>query len=601
MRELLYQLVNFRTKKPVKADSMVFTGSDVLWEVQMNFEMVRQKIQLDYFKRETPCLAKYLSFLPIMKPADFVSLRESATPLLESKYIGPELGIDLLFKIEGKNPTGSFKDRGSAVDISVAKEMGAKAVILASTGNMAASCSCYAAAAGMPCFVLVPEGVALAKLAQVISYGGHIIQIKGTYNDAAALAETLAREMNFYLAGDYAFRVEGQKTAAFELMDQLFFEVPDVVIIPIGCGTNMAAYAKGFYEYQQLGLIDRMPQLYGVQSSGACAVVNSFNEGIKTIKALSKIDTLATAIAVPNPLDGEKALAAIYESQGKAIAVTDTEILEAQYFLAKTEGLFVESASAATIASLLKMVTQDQLAGKRIVCILSGEGLKDPNVVLKSATRPPTIYPDVHEFMSLYDAGYFNHKTMIFANKDEPLFLTGHGVEDICLNLHRFFDTKEEDAQVEKIHDMIVNFQKKGKVITVSDFQDIVQDVQKSRPSKRSDIFKVLDFKVNTQKDQEAHAWVTVQIGSQHIEADAIGVGPVDAITKALRKSSKNEMSYTLTDYCVDIRHQGVDAVVHVELKLVRGNNISLGRASSPDIIQASIEAFEDAYNGFSE
>lgn len=169
---------------------------------------------------------------------------------------------------------------------------------------------------------------------------------------------------------------------------------------------------------------------------------------------------------------------------------------------------------------------------KRIVCILSGEGLKDPNVVLKSVTRPPSIYPHVHEFMSLYDSGYFNHKTMIFANKDEPLFLTGHSEDGIRLNLNRFFDTKEDDAQVEKIHDMIVNFQKKGKVVTVSDFQDIVQDVQKLRHSKRSDIFKVLDFKVATQKDQEAHAWVTVQIGSQHIDAYAMGVGPVDAIQR---------------------------------------------------------------------
>ena len=268
----MYQLLDFVTQKPVTPRGLVFTGEDSPWEVVMDIAAIKKQLNLDYFKIAPPGLSKYLPFMPIKQSAEFISLRETATPLIKSKTIGKLLGLDLYFKVEGKNTTGSFKDRGSAVDISVAREFGASSIILASTGNMAASCACYAAAAKIPCFILVPEGVAVAKLAQVIAFGGRIVQIKGHYNDAARLAQSLAEKMGFYLAGDYAYRVEGQKTAAFEIIDQLFFQPPDVVVVPIGCGTNITAYKKGFSEYQQLGLIDRIPQLIGVagRRCGSC-------------------------------------------------------------------------------------------------------------------------------------------------------------------------------------------------------------------------------------------------------------------------------------------------------------------------------------------
>lgn len=405
----MYQLIDFVSKKTVRTNNFVFTGERSPWEVVMDLDQIKSKLNLDYFKTAAPGLFKYLPFMPIKAAAEFVSLKETATPLIKSKMLARQLGLDLYFKMEAKNPTGSFKDRGSAVDISMARELGAKGIILASTGNMAASCACYAAHAKIPCFVLVPEGVSASKLAQVVAFGGHIVQVRGHYNDAAQLAKTIAEQMGFYLAGDYAYRVEGQKTAAFELIDQLFFQVPDVVVVPIGCGTNITAYAKGFHEYQQLGLIDRVPQLMGVQAQGADAVIRSYQQNSNTIVPLASADTIASAIAVPDPIDGVKALHAIYSTQGCAVAVSDQDILQAQILLSTEEGLFVESASAATVAALIKahQVNPLKFSNQRIVCVLTGDGLKDAHVMLQSMLQPLTIDANEQEFSLLYNNSAF--------------------------------------------------------------------------------------------------------------------------------------------------------------------------------------------------
>lgn len=597
----MYKLIDFTTKKVVTPDSLVFTGKDGPWEVSMDIAAIKAKLNIDYFKISPPGLAKYLPFMPIKYPAEFVSLREMATPLIKSKSLGRQLGIglDLYFKMEAKNPTGSFKDRGSAVDITVARELGAKSIILASTGSMAASCACYAAAAKMPCFVLVPEGVPSAKLAQVIAFGGHIVQIKGTYNDAADMAETLAKKMGFYLAGDYAYRVEGQKSAAFELIDQLLFQSPDVVLVPIGCGTNLAAYAKGFREYQQFGLIDKIPQLIGVQATGSDAVVRSFLQGKKNVEALEKVDTIASAIAVPNPIDGVKALDAIYSTQGSAYAVTDQEILEAQYLLSTEEGLFVESASAATVAALLKANAQGNLNNKKVVCVLTGDGLKDPSVILKAAIKPPTIYPDIKEFVTLYDSNFFQGKNMIFVEKSSVIFSTEPSLEQIKDQLMTLFNSTYSDKYLRKIKVILARILQKGKSITIADFQDSIQDALESLQHPVKKTFIVKDFEVTTSKDRASNATVDILIADEHRKASATGVGPVDALIKALSEACKESIAFKLTEYKVEIRHQGVDAVVYVELKLMKGNLKSVGCATSPDIIQASIEAFQEAYNGF--
>lgn len=595
----MYKIIDAVTKKQVRPEGLVFAGDNTPWEVCMDLALVKSKLNLDYFKTAPPCLSKYLPFMPIQKVSEFISLREVATPLIQSGTLSRMLGMDLYLKLESRNPTGSFKDRGSAVDISVAKELGAEAIILASTGNMAASCACYAAAAKMPCFVLVPEGVPVAKLAQVIAFGGHIIQVKGDYNDAADLAKNIAEKKGFYLAGDYAYRVEGQKTAAFEMIDQLLFQAPDIVVVPIGCGTNITAYAKGFQEYAQLGLIDKVPRLIGVQAQGARAVVNSFEQHQKTITPLQSVDTLASAIAVANPIDGIKALEAIYTTQGCAIAVTDQEILQAQYLLSTEEGLFVESASAATLAALMKVADDQKYAHQKVVCVLTGNGLKDANTLLRVAIKPPTIYPDEKEFSLLYENNFFTGKNVIFVDKNKVLFKSEPTIEEIKAQMIALLGMHYNEEYLRKIKNILTSILQKGKVVTVSDFQDAIQDALETPRYKANEIFSVMDFDVSTGKDRMSRATVKINMAGEEQSAEATGVGPVDAVCNALRLACREQMDFMLTDYKVDIRNKGVDAVVYVELRLVKNHVSSLGRGTSPDIIQASIEAFEEAYSGF--
>lgn len=595
----MYQIVDFKTKKLVDTSNLIFTGTpEAPWEVSMDLEQVASKIYQGTFKRIPPTLSKYLPFLPIKSFSNFISLQEGETPLQRSKAIGPELGIDLYFKIEGKNPTGSFKDRGSAVEISVAKELGAKGIAVASTGNMAASCSCYAAAAEIPCFVFVPEDVPASKLAQVISYGGRIVQVKGTYNDAASLANDVAKELGFYLAGDYAFRVEGAKTAAFEIVEQLGWFAPDAVIVPMGCGTNLAAYYKGFREYRELGLTSGMPEVCGVQASGACAIVNSFDQGIRVVEPLKKVQTVASAIAVKYPLDGIKALDAIYSSDGRAIAVTDNEMLEAQYQLAKREGIFTECSGGGAVAALVKFAARGLYKNKTVVCILCGDGLKDPAAVLKVAIKPPTIQPRLSDFLSLYESSFFEGKSVAFVDQDKVVFSAEPDIKELGKYLRESFSVSFSDNHLEKIRHTIGQFLQKGKPITFSDLQDIIQDCLESVERPRVVELAVKDFEVETGKDKKAQAWVLVDLKGQEFFGKAHGVGPVDALINALKEACGSKIDFALTGYKVDIRNRGVDAVVYVDLRLVRNGTTSLGRGASPDIIQASIHAFEEAYNG---
>ncbi len=596
----MYYLRDFVTKETVNPSNLVFTGETTPWEVVMDLDSIKSKMNLDYFRQSPPNLLKYLPLLPITQQAEFITLRESATPLIKSRKLGRNMGVELSLKIEGKNPTGSFKDRGTAVEISVAREKGAKAIILASTGNMAASCACYAAAAGIPCFILVPEGVPPGKLSQVLAFGGHIVQVKGTYNDAADLAYKIAVEMGFYLAGDYAFRLEGAKTAAFEVIDQMLFQVPDYLVVPIGCGTNIGGYYKGFMDYYRLGLIDRLPRIIGVQATGAQAVVNSFNEKRNDIQILPSISTLASAIAVANPIDGLKALEAINSTNGYAVAVTDNEILAAQHRMAKEEGIFAESSAAATVAGLQKLIDQGKIdAHKKVLCILTGDGLKDPQVVLKAAIKPPTIYPQIAEFNNLYQNGFFDGKSMVFVEKSDTLFATEPTKADIARELQNLLAANYADDYLDKIQVSLKKMIQKGKVITVSDFQDSIQSVLESPKHRREEVFTVIDFFVDTAKDQKANARVTVNISGQEYTGEAQGTGPVDAVIKSLTHACRDTLRFKLTEYKVEIRGQGTDANVYVEMKLQKDSSNSIGSGTSPDIIQASIEAFAEAYNGF--
>ncbi len=594
----MYKLINFKTRKPFTPKNFIFADGNTPVEVLIDIEQVKSRINLEYFRCSPAVVTKYLPFMPIKNYENFISLSDGATPLIRSRKLGKKLGVTLYFKYEGQNPTGSFKDRGSALDVTMARELEAKAITVASTGNMAASCACYAAAAGIPCFVFVPEGAPPSKLAQVISYGGKIVQVKGSFNDAVNLAEKVAEKLGFYLAGDYAFRVEGQKTAVFEIIDQLFYQVPDMIIVPMGCGTNIASYGKGLAQYKQLGLIDKLPQLVGSQAEGVSPIVQSFKKGQDFITPFTKTNTISSAIAIGNPLDGTKALKAIRDTKGTAIAVNDKETLEAQYELAKEEGLFVESSSATSYATLKKLVNERSLAGKTIVCVLTGNGLKDTAPILRIATKPPTIHPSIEPFLAFYHNAYFEGKSVVFFEKDTVAFDKPPSFSQVNKFAKDSFASKLSTTHSKKIKNKIDEFLKKGKKVTYADFQDIMQDVLETVPSTSKKVFIVEDFMITTGKDRIPSAMVKVRVNGKTREAISEGVGPIDAIINALKKTTVNEMDFTLTGFNVIARSDGTDAAASTEVKLTQNGKVSVGQGTSPDTLQASIEAFVNAYNG---
>jgi len=591
----MYKIIDFKTKKSVTPRDLVFTGANAQpWEVVMDMDLVKSRISPSHFKSSPPLSTKYLPLLPIKDQSKFITLGEGTTPLIKSQRLGKELGVELYFKLESRNPTGAFKDRGSAVEITIAKEMNAKGITVASTGNMAASCSCYAAAANIPCFVFVPEDTPQSKLAQVISYGGKIVQVKGSYGDAARLAEEVALELGFYLAGDYAFRVEGGKTAAFEVIEQLFFTPPDAVIVPIGCGTNLASYMKGFQEYQELGFIDRLPIIYGSQALGANTVAGAFDKNLKDGLILESARSIAGAICINHALDAAKALDAIYKTKGKAIALSDKDILKAQYDLSKDEGIFVEAACASTLALL--RANKQEFAGKKVVLVLTGSGLKDPAPVMKIAIKPPTIVPKLSEFTSLYKNQFFDGKSVAFIDSEKIIFTTKPSIKDLKKVAKDLFNANYSDKHLNRMLEITNKILQKGKPVTFSDFQDIIQDSLEI--SNAAKVFFVNDFSVETARNKKSTSIVTVELNKETLSAKGEGVGPVDSIINALKKACGEKLDFSLSNYKVAIRSSGTNAVVNTELKLQSGNKSSVGTGASPDIIQASIEAFEQAYNG---
>ena len=326
-------------------------------------------------------LHKYGEFLPLTAATPLFSLGEGDTPLVQSRRLGPDLGCaELYFKLEGCNPTGSFKDRGMVVTMAKALENGATGVMCASTGNTSASAAAYSAYCGLSAFVIIPKGeVALGKLAQAMAYGAKIIMVDGNFDAALALARDFTDRHPITLVNSVnPHRLEGQKTAAFEVADVLG-DAPDYLFIPVGNAGNITAYWKGFVEYHDLGRIRTLPRMMGFQAAGAAPIVAGH--------AIANPQTIASAIRIGNPASWQPALKAREQSGGVIAAVSDDEILEAYRLLSSREGLFGEPASAASLAGLIKSVRQGlDLSDRRVVCIITGSGLKDPDLAVSSIT-----------------------------------------------------------------------------------------------------------------------------------------------------------------------------------------------------------------------
>ncbi len=330
----------------------------------------------------------YRSRLPVSDSTPVVTLQEGATPLVPAQELSRRTGCDVYLKVEGANPTGSFKDRGMTMAITKAREEGAQAVICASTGNTSASAAAYAARAGMVCAVLVPQGkIALGKLAQALVHGAKLLQVDGNFDDCLALASKLAIDYPVSLVNSVnQFRIEGQKTASFEIVDVLG-DAPDVHCLPVGNAGNITAYWQGYREYAADGTATRTPRMWGFQAAGAAPIV--------TGQVVEQPQTIATAIRIGNPASWTKALAARDESGGRIDAVTDRAILAAYRLLARTEAVFVEPASAASVAGLLQVAEAGGLEpGQRVVCTVTGNGLKDPEWAISGAPAPVTVPVD---------------------------------------------------------------------------------------------------------------------------------------------------------------------------------------------------------------
>ncbi len=328
---------------------------------------------------------QYREFLPVTGNTPSVTLLEGGTPLVKAVNLAAKKGLDieLYFKFEGANPTGSFKDRGMALAIPKALEEGGKAVICASTGNTSAAAAAYAARAGIKAVVLIPEGkIAFGKLAQAIIHGAHVLQINGNFDSALDLVKKIVAEYPVKLVNSInPFRLEGQKTAAFEIVDALG-GAPACHALPVGNAGNITAYWKGYNEYRKIGRAQTLPRMLGFQAAGAAPIVLG--------SPVAHPETIATAIRIGNPASWTGALNAISESSGRIEAVTDEEILDAYRLVASTEGVFCEPASAASVAGVLKLGREGFFKpGDRVVCTLTGHGLKDPDSVFKSMSASP--------------------------------------------------------------------------------------------------------------------------------------------------------------------------------------------------------------------
>ena len=330
-------------------------------------------------------LETYREFLPVTDATPLISMGEGNTPLVKSNRLGKELGCEeLYFKLEGCNPTGSFKDRGMVVAMAKALEDGSRAVMCASTGNTSASAAAYGAYCDLPVLVLIPKGeVAMGKLAQAMAYGARILMINGNFDSALALARAFTCKHSVTLVNSVnPHRLEGQKTGAFEIIESLG-EAPDYLFIPVGNAGNITAYWRGFREYQGAGRSLRLPKMMGFQAEGAAPIVRG--------APVANPQTIAAAIRIGNPASWQGAVDARDSSGGTIDMVSDDEILDAYRMIASKEGIFCEPASAAAFAGLVKMCRQGlNLEGQRVVCIFTGNGLKDPDLAVRSVVSQTT-------------------------------------------------------------------------------------------------------------------------------------------------------------------------------------------------------------------
>ncbi len=398
----MYKLVCVHCGAEYPPDAIVYNCEKCGHLLAVKYDLDKITVTHDELQKRPISVWRYKEFLPVrIEP---VTLQEGGTPLYHLKRLGEELGLTNLYaKHEGMNPSGSFKDRGMTLGVSMAKQLGKNIVACASTGNTSASMAVYAAKANMPAVVLLPAGhVALGKVAQALMHGAKVISIRGNFDRALEMVHELCVSHGIYLLNSInPYRLEGQKTIGFESVDQLGC-VPDRIVLPVGNAGNISAVYKGLCEWRDVGYIDTLPKMTAIQAEGAMPIVNAIKGNLPEVKVEQNPETVASAIRIGAPVNAEKALRAIRETGGAAEFVTDAEILAMQRDLARKEGIGVEPASAASVAGIKKMAEMGLLdKDEKIVCVVTGHLLKDPETVIKQCAPPIEIDPTIEALLSV--------------------------------------------------------------------------------------------------------------------------------------------------------------------------------------------------------
>ena len=397
----MYHLVCVNCGATYPADEILYNCKKCSHLLAVKYRLDAISVSRATWNQRPLSVWRYKELLPVTIPP--VTLNEGGTPLYHLKKLGAEMGLPHLYaKHEGMNPSGSFKDRGMTVGVSMAIQLGKKSVACASTGNTSASLAVYAAKAGIPAVVLLPAGkVAVGKVAQALMHGAKVISVRGNFDRALEMVHDLCLSHGLYLLNSInPYRLEGQKTIGFEALDQLG-EIPDRFVLPVGNAGNISAVYKGFLELQELGFIDRLPMMTGIQAQGSSPVVRAIRENLPVVIPEANPETIATAIRIGAPVNAEKALTAIRMTGGLAETVTDEEILRMQRDLARKEGIGVEPASAASVAGIRKLVENGMIDRKeKIVCVVTGHLLKDPDTVIKQCEPPTEINADLPSLLS---------------------------------------------------------------------------------------------------------------------------------------------------------------------------------------------------------
>ncbi|MEX0719884.1 MAG: threonine synthase [Balneolaceae bacterium] len=498
-------------------------------------------------------------------------LKHHFTPLKKLERLSEKYGAELYGKLEYEHPTGCFKDRGSYIEVQKALELKADAICLASTGNMAASVAAYAGYFNIPCFVFVPEKTPEVKLAQATIYDATILKIKGDFTDCEKLCRQFAKSGNYYLAGDYVFRQEGQKSFSYELYEQGNITY-DYIFVPVGAGTNFASIYKGYKEMKAAGMIETIPRFVAVQPEQSSPVVEGIFKKEKIIK--DQVNTMADAVAVSDPFDFYKVLEGINETEGLAFTATENELLESMKEMTLEDGYFTEPASAIPLAAFKNNL--DIFKGKKCLFVLTGTGLKSAHIVAKYSLSSPVLPPNLERVQQYIDSGFVELQKSSWGQS-----------RDMVLG-----NVKMDDEHARLYDEYVKDFNKKGKTLKEEEIKVLRSLVYNEETGLEYPV-EVLDYKLTMRKHGLVSAAVKLKIEQREevISLDQ-GVGPIDAVLTAIKAETDSFLPLEVKNHEVEILSPDTDSLVVVTLTLEKEGHTFISKGASPDTIEALIQAF---------